>query len=93
MKEYTQIAIHSKRILLNNAEQQILQHLMEGADLSEQEALNQVISYKREQAFVQELNGQLLLAEQLLKEIDEWNDALSDHYDDLAKSDKEIYTG
>jgi hypothetical protein len=88
MKTYSLIGTTSKLIKLNNAEIQILEHLQQGAGISEQAALRQVVSYKREQVLVQEAAGNYALVELLLKELDDWNDQIEARLAGLKESHK-----
>lgn len=70
-------------IHLSIGEMEILQRLQEGADLTESEALDEVIAYKREQALMYEQQGNLALSKQLLQDIDEWDDSRSRVHADI----------
>ena len=48
------LKIIGKNIQLDIVEMEMLKHLMEVADLTEQEALSEVLYYKREQAYYHE---------------------------------------
>ena len=85
------LKIVGKNINLNAAEKQIMDHLQEGADLTEQEALDQVLMYIREQVYVYEKAGNYALAQHLLERIDEWNDVHAERYKELDKPIPKIY--
>ena len=59
---------------LNIGEQEWLKHMQAMFGCTEQEALEEIVQYKREQAFGYEQQGNFPLARQLLQEIDEWDD-------------------
>jgi len=67
------LRVIGKNIHLTIGEKEILRHLMEGAGLTESEALDQVIGYKREQALLHEQQGNYQLSKLLLQQIDEWD--------------------
>lgn len=70
----TKLHVIGKNIHLNIAEQEWLVHMQKMFGCTEQEALNEIIMYKREQAYMYEKRGMLELARQIKKEIDEWDD-------------------
>ena len=76
------LKIIGQNIHLDIGEMEILRHLQEGAGLTEQEALAEVISYKREQALLYEGKGNWELARHLLKSIDEWDGSRDAEFDD-----------
>lgn len=69
------LRIIGQNIHLNIGEQEWLKHMQQMFGCTEQEALEEIIQYKREQAFGFEQQGNWLLAKQLLQEIDEWDDS------------------
>ena len=78
-------------IHFNAAEKQMVEHLMEGAELTEQQAIEQVLSYIREQVFLYEKQGNFALCQHLLERIGEWNDEIADRYAELDKPTPKIY--
>lgn len=78
-------------ITLNIAEKEWLNHMMKMFGCTEQEALKEIIEYKREQAFGYEQQGNVELARQLLQEIDEWDDTREEEYKQrVASAEKTI---
>jgi hypothetical protein len=71
----TTLKIVGKNIHLDIGEKEMLQHLIDDFNLTERQALDEVIGYKREQALLYEQQGNLALAEHILKSIDEWDDS------------------
>jgi len=65
-------------IHLSTGEMEMFTHLRKMFGISEQQALDEVIEYKRDQAILHGRNGHLALAKQLLKEIGQWNDDWED---------------
>ena len=85
------LKIIGKNIQLDIGEMEMLKHLMEGADLTEQEALSEVLNYKREQALYHEGLGNWELAKHLLKAIDEWDGSRDKEFDDkIAAQPKDV---
>jgi len=74
------LKIIGKNIHLNVAEMEWLGVMQRQFNCTEQEALAEIIEYKREQAFVYEQRGNIELARHLLKEIDEWDDSREADY-------------
>lgn len=70
----TSLRVIGKNIHLNLAEQEWLMHMQRMFECTEQEALHEIINYKREQAYGFEKSGNYELAKLLLEEIDEWDD-------------------
>ena len=85
------LKIIGKNIQLNIAEQEWLQAMQKLYGCTEQEALAEIIEYKREQAFGYEQKGNYELARHLLQEIDEWDDTREQEYKQRApKKDVKI---
>ena len=85
------LKIIGKNIHLDVGELEMLKHLMEGADLTEQEALSEVLNYKREQALYHEGLGNWELARQLLQHIDEWDGSREQEFNDhIAAKPKDV---
>lgn len=63
------------RIKLNNAEREIMQHLIDIYQCSEATAFNEIVKYKRELALHHQHRGNFELAKHLLIELDEWDDS------------------
>ena len=76
----TKLRIIGKNINLSIAEKEWLGVMMRQFGCTEQQALEEIISYKREQAFGYEQQGNFALARQLLQEIDEWDDNREEEY-------------
>ena len=74
------LRIIGQNIHLNIAEREWLGVMMRQFLCTEQEALEEIIVYKREQAFMHERLGNAALARQILQEIDEWDDAREEEY-------------
>lgn len=74
------LRIIGKNIKLNIAEQEWLGVMQRQFGCTEQEALEEIIVYKREQAFGYEAIGNYELARHLLQEIDEWDDSREEEY-------------
>lgn len=72
-------------IHLNIGEQEWLKHMQSMFGCTEQEALDEIIEYKREQAFGYEQQGNYPLAKQLLQEIDEWDNTREQEFQDRMK--------
>lgn len=72
MSKHLRVIGHN--IHLSVGEQEWLAHMQAMFGCTEQEALEEIIKYKREMAFSYEHQGVHELARQLLKEIDEWDD-------------------
>ena len=71
------------------AEKEWLNVMMRQLWCTEQEALDEIIKYKREQAFGFEQKGNHALARQLLMEIDEWDDSKEEEYKQKAGNVKD----
>lgn len=76
----SKLLIIGKNIHLNGPELEWLGHMQAMFGCTEQEALKEIIEYKREQAFAQESKGNYELARMLLQEIDEWDDTREEEY-------------
>jgi hypothetical protein len=85
------IKVMGVNIHFNAAERQIVEHLMEGADLTERQAIEQVLSYIREQVCLYESQGNFALCQHLLERIGEWNDEVADRYRDMNSPTTDIY--
>jgi hypothetical protein len=81
----TKLRIIGKNIHLNIAEQEWLTHMQKMFGCTEQEALDEIIKYKREQAFMFETQGHIELSRQLLQEIDEWDHTKEAEYQKRIK--------
>lgn len=84
------LRVIGQNIKLNIAEKEWLGVMMRQFGCTEQEALNEIILYKREQAFGFDQIGQYELARQLLQEIDEWDDTREEEYKQKASKDVKI---
>jgi len=62
-------------------EEEIIDSLQEIYGITYLEAANQVLMQKRELAFMHQQRGDFLLAETLLKQIDEWNDEVAEEFE------------
>lgn len=80
------LRIIGKNVQLSIAEQEWLGHMQAMFGCTEQEALKEIIDYKREQAFGFEQQGNYELARHLLQEIDEWDDVREQEYKQRAPS-------
>jgi len=76
----TRLQILGKNIHFDLGEMEIMKHLMANDMCCEREAIEHVISYKREQVLYYEQRGNFTLAEHLLKSIDEWDDTRAEQY-------------
>ena len=74
------LKIAGKNIQLNVAEKEWLGVMMRQFMCTEQQALEEIIAYKREQAFGYDQKGNYALARQILQEIDEWDDKREEEY-------------
>ncbi len=84
------LRIIGKNIHLNIAEKEWLGVMMRQFGCTEQQALDEIIVYKREMAFKHEQEGNLPLARQLLQEIDEWDDSRESDYKQQVSTEKEV---
>ena len=78
----TKLYIIGQNIHLNIAEKEWLNHMQKMFGCTEQEALKEIIEYKREQAFMYEQQGNFELSRHILQEIDEWDDDREQEYTD-----------
>ncbi len=85
------LLIIGKNIHLNGPELEWLGHMQKMFGCTEQEALAEIIEYKREQAFGFEQQGKFELARHLLQEIDEWDDEREQEYKNRASKDVKIF--
>lgn len=74
------LRIIGQNVHLNIAEMEWLKHMQAMFGCTEQEALEEIVTYKREQAFTFEQQGMYDLARQILMEIDEWDDSREEDY-------------
>lgn len=86
----TTLKIIGKNIHLSLAEQEWLKAMQGLYGCTEQEALKEIIEYKREQAFGYEQIGNIELARMLLQEIDEWDDTREQDYKQKASRNAKI---
>lgn len=84
------LRIIGQNIQLNIAEKEWLGVMMRQFGCTEQEALEEIVVYKREQAFAHEQMGNIDLARLLLQEIDEWDDTREEEYKQRASKDVKI---
>ena len=85
------LQVIGNNIHLNNAEMEWLGHMQKMFGCTEQEALKEIIEYKKEQAFAQEQQGNFELARMLLQEIDEWDDTREQEYKNRTVKNVKIY--
>ncbi len=85
------LRIIGKNIQLNIAEKEWLGHMQKMFGLTEQEALDEIIEYKREQAFGFEQQGNFELARHLMMEIDEWDDTREEEYKNREAKNVKIF--
>ena len=76
----SELKVIGVNIHLSIGEEEWLKHMQDMFGCTEQEALKEIIEYKREQAFGFEQQGNLPLARKLLQEIDEWDDTREQEY-------------
>lgn len=84
------LRVIGKNIHLTIAEKEWLGVMMRQFGCTEQEALEEIIVYKREQAFGYEQKGNHELARHLLMQIDEWDDTREEEFKQKDKKVKEI---
>lgn len=84
------LKVIGQNIQLNIAEKEWLGVMMRQFGCTEQEALKEIIDYKREQAFGQEQLGNIELARLLLQQIDEWDDTREEEYKQRMSKDVKI---
>ncbi len=83
------LRVIGKNIHLSIAEKEWLGVMMRQFGCTEQQALDEIIVYKREQAYGYKLKGNFELERQLLQEIDEWDDTREEEYKQRASGDNE----
>lgn len=79
-----------RNIELSIGEKEIVKCLMEGADLTETQAIDEVVSYKREQALHYQKKGNFELAKFLLQQIDEWDESREEDFKNTDVVDKDV---
>lgn len=84
------LRIIGKNIKLSIGEKEWLGLMMQKFGCTEQEALDEIIKYKREMAFDHEQQGNIELSRHLLMEIDEWDDTREEDYKQVADKIKEV---
>lgn len=84
------LRIIGNNIHLSIAEKEWLGVMQRQFQCTEQEALEEIIVYKREQAYGYEQNGNHELARHLLMEIDEWDDTREEEYKQKISPHKEV---
>lgn len=65
---------------LSVGEQNVVAELQRNFDISEIEATDHVLAQKRELAFIHHTKGNVELARQLMKELDEWSEEAERDY-------------
>ena len=76
----TVLKIIGQNVHLSVAEQEWFGVMQRMYGCTEHEALEEILAYKREMAFMHEKEGNFALARQLLQEIDEWDDTREEEY-------------
>lgn len=84
------LRVIGKNIHLSIAEKEWLAVMQRQFLCTEQEALAEIIEYKREQAFMYQQQGHIALARQILQEIDEWDDTAEATYKEQAEKLEEV---
>jgi len=84
------LRIIGKNIHLSIAEKEWLGVMQRQFGCTEQEALNEIIEYKREQAFGYEQQGLYALSKQLLQEIDEWDGSREEEFKQHTSKEKDV---
>jgi len=84
------LRVIGKNIHLNIAEKEWLGVMMRQFGCTEQEALDEILAYKREMAFKYEQEGNMELTRHLLMEIDEWDDTREEEYKQIDKKIKDV---
>lgn len=84
------LKILGKNIHLNLAEMEWLDVMQKMYGITEKQALNEIIEYKREMAFMHEGQGNFELARHLLQEIDEWDDTREEEYKQRVSKEAKI---
>jgi len=80
-----------KEIYFSIAEKEIINWMVNQAGTTQIEAVEHVISQKRELAYIHGQRGNLALQRQLLKEINEWDDQAEQDYQNIAQKEQKIY--
>lgn len=73
--------MNEREVYFSPPEEEIIESLQEIYGITHLEACEQVIMQKRELAFMHQRRGNLPLAETLLKELGEWNDAIAEEFE------------
>lgn len=84
------LRVIGKNIHLNIAEKEWLGVMIRQFGCTEQQALDEIIVYKREQAYGYKQKGNYELERQLLQEIDEWDDMREEDYKQRVSKGKEV---
>jgi len=84
------LRVIGKNIHLSIGENEWLGVMMRQFGCTEQQALEEIIVYKREQAYGCKLSGNFELERQLLQEIDEWDDTREEDYKQRVSNRKEV---
>lgn len=84
------LKIIGNNVQLNLAEQEWLGHMQAMFGCTEQEALKEIIDYKRESAYRYGKMGNFELERQLLQEIDEWDDTREQEYNQHSSKNAKI---
>ncbi len=89
---YINTSMKKNKIYFSNAEQEIIKCLMDDFGVTYLQATNQVISQKKEAAYMYSQRGNFNLAEHLLREINEWNDEVAIEFKNRGRDmvDKEV---
>lgn len=80
----TKLRVIGKNIHLNIAEKEWLKAMQNLYGCTEQQALNEIIIYKREMAYEHGLKGNYELERLLMQEIDEWDDTREEEFKQKA---------
>jgi hypothetical protein len=72
--------MNGREVYFSPPEEEIIDSLQEIYGITYLEACEQVIMQKRELAFMHQRRGELALAEVLLKQLGEWNDAIEEEF-------------
>lgn len=84
------LRVIGKNIQLSIGEKEWLGVMMRQFGSTEQQALEEIIVYKREQAYGWRQKGNYELERILLQEIDEWDDTREEEYKQVASKEHEI---
>jgi len=84
--------MNKREVYFSPPEEEIIDSLQEIYGITYLEACEQVIMQKRELAFMHQRRGEFALAEVLLKQLGEWNDAIEEEFEQQKtySSKKEI---